>query len=478
MSFQTINPPGKPVWKSVRWLIAAGGVIILSGGLAIYLTGSSSPIASLNSATPTPSYQTAVAKRGDLTISASGQGTLIAGKYVDLSFLSDGVVESLMVKAGDVVQAGQQLAQLDNINSLEAQVASDQLALLQAKKSLDDLQNNKDVSLAQAYQDMITAEQKYNDALRMTQRDLYPRCSKEVNTKNFQTLTNAKNKLALINRRYYGSEAWIEAKNVYDQALANYNYCISYTPDEKANYQSSLDVAMVTWQQAQSNYKALETASGIDPDQLALAKAQVNQASANLEVAQAELKNSNLTAPIAGTVTYLAANEGAMMKASTKYITISDLSQSMVDISVDETDLSKLKIDGLCQVVFDALPDVTFTGKIVQIDPELTQSGQIQVATARVKLDDQASDTLKSLPLGVKASVIVIEKQVKNALLVPISAVRQISAGQYGVFVVNSSGQLRLQVVKVGMMDTSRAEIISGLKEGDVVSTGLSSSQG
>lgn len=475
MKLLKIFSPEKPFWKSGRWKIVAVFIVFAAGGIAWLLLSGSNPIAGFSNATPTPSYQTSTVKKGDLTISAAGQGTLISGKYVDLSFIADGIVDTLNVKTGDVVSAGQELAKLDNVKSLEAEVASNNLLLLEAQKTLDELQSNKDVSLAQAYQDFITAQQEYSDALRMTQRDEYARCSKEVNKKNLETLTRAKSKLDLIERRYYGSEGWIEAKNAYDQALANYNYCISYTADEKINYDAALEVAKVTMQKAEANYKALEAASGIDPNELALAQAKVNKANSQLEVAQENLASANLTAPIAGTITYLASNEGAMVESTTKFITISDLTQPLVEISIDETDIDKLRLDATCEIVFDALPDTTFFGKVVQIDPELTESGQIQVATALAKLDDEAGKILEKLPLGLKASVVVIDKQVKDVLLVPVNAIRKISEGQYAVFLVNSSGQLRMQVVEVGLMDTSRAEIISGLKEGDIVSTGLSS---
>jgi len=50
---------------------------------------------------------------------------------------------------------------------------------------------------------------------------------------------------------------------------------------------------------------------------------------------------------------------------------------------------------------------------------------------------------------------------------------RELSVGSYGVFVVESDGQLKLHVVEVGLMDYTYAEIKSGLNLGDVVSTGI-----
>jgi HlyD family secretion protein len=476
MKFSNYFSRGKPFWKNGRWIVAAGLLVVVAGGLVWFLISSASPISTLIKGTPAPSYQTSIVKRGDLTISASGQGTLTSGKFVNLSFLTDGVVEVLTVESGDKVAAGQELARLDNVTSLEAQVSANQLAYLEAKQTLDELQKNKDVSLSQAYSDYITAEQTYTDALRMTQRDDYARCNKETNKKYNLALQRATEKLNEVAKRYYGSESWIEAKNNYDQAKANFDYCISYTEDEKTNYDAALDVARVTVDKAKTAYETLKASAGIDPDDLALAEAQVQKASAQLALSQANLEAASLTAPIDGTITYLSSNQGAMVEGGTKFITISDLSQPHIEVNIDETDIDKLKLNAACEIVFDALPDSTFIGKITRIDPELTTSGQIQVATAYAELDEEAAKILEEYPLGLQASVSVIDQQVLDALLVPVTAIREISADQYAVFVLNSSGNLRLQVVEVGLMDTARAEIISGLQEGDIVSTGLSSS--
>ena len=79
------------------------------------------------------------------------------------------------------------------------------------------------------------------------------------------------------------------------------------------------------------------------------------------------------------------------------------------------------------------------------------------------------------MPLGVNASVTIIAHEVKDALLVPANAVRSLGNGQSGVFVVESDGSLTFKTVEVGLVDSSRAEIISGLELNDTVSTGLAS---
>ena len=66
----------------------------------------------------------------------------------------------------------------------------------------------------------------------------------------------------------------------------------------------------------------------------------------------------------------------------------------------------------------------------------------------------------------------MIAGEAKNALIVPIQALRELTPGSYAVFVVQSDGSLKMTPVTVGLRDYANAEILSGLQAGDVVSTG------
>jgi len=55
---------------------------------------------------------------------------------------------------------------------------------------------------------------------------------------------------------------------------------------------------------------------------------------------------------------------------------------------------------------------------------------------------------------------------------VPVEALREFAPGKYAVFVL-VDGQLEMRPVEVGLMDVTSAQIISGLEQGDEVSTGI-----
>jgi HlyD family secretion protein len=460
----------KATWRNRIIII---GLILLLGGSAAawyFLKGPGSTQAQTSAASGSETYTTAV-RSGDLSISASGSGKLVTSQSTDLSFPVSGTVTELNVKLGDEVKAGQVLASLGSSQTLEANLSAAELQVLKAQKALADLKGSGNLSLAQAYSDLLTAKDNYDDALTQSQKILLKRCSKAVTKQYLAALEGATKRLNNIHAETPGSDAYIAAKKQYDTALANYNYCASYSPEEKAKAETALDVAKTTLQEAQEKYDVLKASSGIDPNEMAMDEANLETAQAQLARAKDQLDAITLTSAIDGKVTYLAASTGEIVDTS-KFVTIADVSRPTLDISVDESDLEKLVVGSTATVSFDALPDQSFTGKVVQVNPQVTTSGQYKVAKGLVELDSSAAKTLSNLPLGLSATVTIVDKEVKNALLAPVIALKDLGGNSYGVLVKGSDGQLKMQIVTIGIQDNDFVEITSGLKEGDLVSTG------
>ncbi|HMD87768.1 MAG TPA: efflux RND transporter periplasmic adaptor subunit [Anaerolineaceae bacterium] len=463
-----------PFWKKKTTLFIALGVVLVAGGLAYFFWNNSVTNASAANATPT--INTAVVQRGNIEVSATASGTLSTSDEANLSFPISGTVGELDVKLGDKVTKGQVLAKLSNQDQLNAAVANAQLAVIQDQQALTALTTNAQVNLANAYQAYVTAQTAYTTAQKNQQASTGARCSKEVNTQNLQKLTAAQQTLDQLSLTQPGSQSWIDAKNAYDQANANYQYCITYTSDEITSANSALNVAKVTLDQDQLTYNTLKNNNGIDPNTLQLDQAKLNQAQVQLANAQQNLQGATLIAPINGTVVSIAAGVGQMYNASTNgaaYITIADLDHPTINVSVAEADMSQLAIGNVADVVFDALPNRTFTGKVVQANAQLTTSGGFQVVNGQVALDQPITDSNgQQIPLGLDCTVTLISKQANNVLILPLTAVRDLGGGQYAVFVVGPNSKLTLKLVQVGIQDANNIEITSGLQEGDVVSTG------
>lgn len=463
-----------PFWKKKTWLFIAVGIVLVAVGLTVFFWKSSVTNASAASATPT--INTTVVQRGNIEVSATASGTLSTSDEANLSFSTSGTVGELDVKLGDKVTKGEVLAKLSNLEQLNAAVANAQLSVIQAQQALTALNTNAQVALANAYQAYVTAQTAYTTAQTAQQKTAGARCSKQVVSQDLQLVNNAQVVLDHLTATQNGSQSWIDAKNNLDQVTANYQYCAAYTPDQITSANAALNVAKVTLDQDQLTYNTLKSNNGIDPNTLQLDQAKLNQAQVQLSLAQQNLQGATLVAPISGTVVSIAAGVGEMYDASstaTYYMTIADLSHPYVNVSVAEADMGQLVVGNAAEVVFDALPNRTFTGKVVQADAQLTTSGEYQVVNGQVALDQAITDSNgQQIPLGLACTVTVISKQANNVLIVPLNAVRDLGGGQYAVFVVGSNSKLTLKVVQVGIQDANNIEITSGLQEGDVISTG------
>ncbi|RPJ22322.1 MAG: biotin/lipoyl-binding protein, partial [Chloroflexi bacterium] len=107
--------------RKTIWIVA---VILLAavGGYAYY-----SKVSLAAQTTDESAAQTEIVRRGDLVVSASGTGTLIANSDANFGFEASGQVTEVYVRIGDQVEAGQVLAQLDDtlpqMDYVEAQQA-------------------------------------------------------------------------------------------------------------------------------------------------------------------------------------------------------------------------------------------------------------------------------------------------------------------------------------------------------------------
>ena len=468
-----------------RWRIILPSVAILAviGGSVYYYEAVYLP--SRQSAGPT--LQTAVARRGSIVLSASGTGTLQAANQVDLGFKSSGRLTKLNVKVGDPVRESQVLAELDN--------SSQQIQLVQAKQTLA---GQTSVSAIASAQQAITTSTK---ALQSAQQHLAYLISPPVYyleneivkderaVKDAQAaaeaapsdpilqadLKKAQDALAHAKDRLVGAEASYTATylpnnftyvTVNQSAHRSYRRYLPPSDVDILQARSAVTVAEGALTDAKNLYAAL-TGGNLPADASGSGLTALGQARLGVQTAEDNLKDTQLIAPFSGTVVSLSAQEGDTV-GSGSIMTVADLSTLYLQTFVDESDYAKFKVGNTADAVFDALPDQTFTAKVVQVDPALDTSSGSAVVSGLVRLDPTSADLL----IGMGASVTVISAQTQNAVLIPLAALHKYAAEKYAVFVIRN-GKLIPQFVEVGLRDLVSAEVKSGLQVGDVVSTGL-----
>jgi HlyD family secretion protein len=505
--------------KRLLWIIVLVLVLATGGGGYYYYRTAH---AEAQAAATQPADTTATVERGDLVITASGSGTLVPAKEVTLGFDTSGVLAEVLVKVGDKVEAGQVLARLDDTDA-KAAVSEAQISLRQAEISLADLTKQADpadlaaaqATLAQAKADLTTLTTPATNqdvvAARETLKSAKEALANLLAEPTAATIASAKADLTLaemnvrVAQAAYDKIAWQanvgtsqeaadlwQATTNYDKAKATYDEAVKGPTDDEiasaraqvAQAQSALDTllkkpdanevsadeAKVT--QAQAALDSL--LAGTSASDLETAQLNVSQAQLNLDSAQRTLDETKLMAPIAGTVTVVDAQAGEEVGTSA-IITLDDLQEPLIQFWVEETDMTNVALGNAVNITFDALPDYTYPGKVLSIDPALVTVDNTPAVQATASIDLSAYPV--QLLSGMNASVEVVAGEARNALLVPVEALREIAPGTYAVFVVKSDGQLEMRPVEVGLKDLVNAEIRSGLQEGEVVSLGTTSTQ-
>lgn len=241
------------------------------------------------------------------------------------------------------------------------------------------------------------------------------------------------------------------------------------TEAEILEARAAVDSAEATLLEAQYLYNAL-TGGEVPEDATGSGLTELEQAQADVAAAEADVEGTKLYAPIAGTVMSIDTTVGDTASTGTSVISLADLTQPRLDLYLDESDWGNVKVGYEVEAIFDILPEKTFSGQVVQVDPGLYTSNGSTAVHAVVELSVIDPATF-NLPLSTTASVDVIGGRAENAILVPIEALHQ-AGDQYTLFVVENGTPI-LRVVEVGLQDSLYAQITSGLEAGEVVSTGI-----
>jgi len=458
----------KKLWAGAIVLVA-----LAAGGLAYSLWGDK--LLTSTAAAETPSFQTAQVTRGNLTLSASGTGTLVAAREVNLSFTTSGTVTAVNVQVGDKSKEGDVLAELDGDETLQADLLSAQLDLKQAQQDLEDLKNSSAANLASAQLTVAEAEKTVKDAKSALVWKGLSRCDEDDTNSYYDKYLQLKEKLDNygsydVNSDQYRTEI-SPLKLQVDKAYATYAYCTGFSDYEISSSQATLAKAEADLETAQTDYKRLQENDGIDPMTLFKSENKVSQAEVAVEQAQKDVDGFKITAPFDGTVVSVAGQVGDTASTAT-FITFADLENPKIDFYVDETDIDNVGVGYKAEVVFDSLPEITFSGTVVQLDPALTNSNGSQMLKGQAQIDTSKLTANQSLLIGLNAAVDIIGGEADNALLIPVEALHDQGDGTYSVFVLEN-GSPRLRIVEIGLMDFTYAEVKSGLQLGDTVTTGI-----
>jgi macrolide-specific efflux system membrane fusion protein len=349
------------------------------------------------------------------SVAATGKINPMVGAEVRVGSRVSGTVRRLFANIGDIVKAGQVIAELER---------DDQEALL-----------------AQRRAELRIAEARLSSVENLNPREIQ---------KAEALLRDAEATAALAQADFERRKALLSAGVIARQEI------------DTSHKEREVTAARVA-----AARRDLELARQRYVEEMRSAKAQLEQAAAALRVVEAQVSYATLRAPIAGIIGSVSTQEGETVAAglnSPTFVTIINLGKLQVDAFVDETDIGKIRIGQRAAFTVDSFPDRDFPATVQAIYPKAVLMDNVVYYDVVLRIDEPLTGRLRP---EMTTNVVIRLDTRAGVLAVPLRAVSR-EQGKPVVYVFRN-GQPARQVVRTGWKDAEWIEIVAGLKERDRV---------
>lgn len=314
-------------------------------------------------------------------------------------------------------------------------------------------------------------------------------------------LATAKNKLDTLGNEQKAVAASEDAKvrqalEQLKSAKAQIDVKIRLSAVNEAIAAKNQSAAQVTQAQAQLAQAESDVINNqIKAYDIAGARASALRAKASLANAKATLDQTVVRAPSAGIILQKYVEPGTIITSGlslnstgASIVQIGDVSKMYVYVLVDETDIGSVKVGQHVDISLDAYPGTPFSGIVSRIDPQAQVQQNVTSVGVRIEIDN-TNESFSLLKPNLNATCEFIVEEKTKVLMVPSEAVQtdengsfvQVAHAQAPTGKSRSAGkakraQATLKNVKVerrpveiGFRGDESVEIVSGLKEGEVV---------
>jgi HlyD family secretion protein len=374
-------------------------------------------------------------KKGDILIEVSNDRTQILARQAQESLkTAETSIELAKLNYQNARNANHVAIQLSESSSATAEQAT-----LNAFRNMEDANILAEASLASA-STAVDSANRYLNVLKSTA--LIPGYN----------ITAAENSASSAQSQY--EQAQESARSQTDAAAGAYEQALN---NQSTNYWTNLNSLQTAKAQMAITQKNIEQAE----NQLALSKI-------NLELATLDINKNKLTAPYDGIVLESNFSNGVYAGPGPAIAIISSI--FVVKSDINETDISKVKVGQEASITLDAFPDQDFTGKVSSIAPISKNIAGIITFEVTVTPDD---DKNPSFMYGISANLEIATLKIENVLLVPAEAVYEEDGKKYvdaiDISAAESGNASKKIEVTTGASDYNNTEILTGLKEGDVI---------
>jgi RND family efflux transporter MFP subunit len=220
----------------------------------------------------------------------------------------------------------------------------------------------------------------------------------------------------------------------------------------KAVAQSDLDKAIESLRVAEADLKRSEAV-------IVEAQSQVLTAEKNLLYRSEQMAFTEVRSPYDGLVTRRDRDPGGIVVPGSSILQLVATDEIWVSAWVDETVMTRLKVDQPARVVFRSEPDRSYVGEVARLGREADRETREFVVDVRVE----------ALPehwmIGQRAEVFIETGRQADALTVPLGFL-QWREGKPGVFVADG-GKANWRGITLGLRGSEAVEVTQGLAAGE-----------
>lgn len=228
---------------------------------------------------------------------------------------------------------------------------------------------------------------------------------------------------------------------------------------------SEVDAARATLAADDAKLKVLaqHQTQNYAPIDLEHAQANVANAQAAYHSALDVLKKEDVRAPFAGTVYSVLVDASDFVDAGKKLLQMADLRHIQIRAYFDEPEIGKLAVGKPVKIVWEAQPGRVWHGRVVRTPTTIVNYGPRNVGEALVSVDDSDGTLLPNTNVTISVTILNLQ----DVLIIPREALRADEQGDYVFRIVND--HLTRTPVKIGALNLTQVQIVSGLREGNVV---------
>jgi len=226
------------------------------------------------------------------------------------------------------------------------------------------------------------------------------------------------------------------------------------------NANASYQNALMDMQRYENAYKT----GGVTQQQVDQAKLKVSNTLAQVKQSQINIGNASIRATIKGIVNKRYIEPGSVVAPGTALFDIVNVSSLKLKVTVNEAQITGLKIGDSIKVTSSVFPDKEFTGKITFIAPKADNALNFPV---EIQITNTAKNEIKA---GMYGTAVFENSKPEPMLLVARTAfVGSVSNNQ--VFTVDKNNIAHLRKVTAGRIIDDKVEIVNGLTAGETIVT-------